>query len=310
MKRYWYRSQHRAIESVAVWQANGPAFKVGEVSLEQHAADVSLLNDEVSLMFRAEGDWDKARDDRDFSYRLIADLCTRGCQVISGSLPAGHELHRGVSEVRRARGESQEAVLQKGRKLVTLWQNVNDWRAEMTPPLPELTVADKTLAQFQGLLTNHGTLLQDVNDRKADWVESKNQLRATVDRLDRNNKRWFEAWKGEYGASTPEREALRQITTGPRQRGPGQAAILGLEWLGSSFLWTYDAARGTSFTLLVQGPGESAFNILAERVKEKRVEYEPPGPGEYRFKLIPHNSVGDGAESVVLGMNVAQTEAA
>jgi len=311
MKNYWARIYERSLQTVAAWQHGGPDFMVGELALAPHTAEVGLMDAQIMEMFQAESDLFTARLARDKSYKTITGLCTRACQVASGSLPAGHALRATVSEVRRQRRESQEAVLGKGRKLVTLWQAVNTYRAGVVPPLAPMLVGETDLGQFQDLLNAHPAFLQGVNDLKNTLVEKKGQLRKTADRLDRNNKRWFEAWKGHFPTGSPERASLKGIYTGPRQREPGRAAILRLEWLGSSFLWSYDAARGTSFTLLAQGPGESGFSVLAERVREKMVEYEPPSAaGEYRFKLIAHNSVGDGPESAVVVVKVELAEAA
>ena len=40
---FWYQSNNRGLETVAVWQTFASTFKVGELTQAQHATDVNLL---------------------------------------------------------------------------------------------------------------------------------------------------------------------------------------------------------------------------------------------------------------------------
>ena len=66
----------------------------------------------------------------------------------------------------------------------------------------------------------------------------------------------------------------------------------------------------TSFTLLHKGPASAVFSVLADGLTMKSFEHATVEAGEHQYKLVPHNSAGDGPESVVLKVQVAQQAAA
>ena len=311
MKKYWYDMHLRGLESVAVWQTHAPLYKFGEVTLGAHGADVNLLNDHLQQCHDGEDALDMARLARDNGVAAIRDLCTRACQAVLGHLPVGDALRGEVSDVRRVASRSQQGVLDKGRKLVSLWQMVNTHRAQMTPAQPALLVGETEAGSFQSSLGNHAQILQDVEHKLAAFNKKKNQLRATATRVDKNNKRWFEAWKGQFARGTPERAALRQISTSPGQTIPGQAAVLVTEQLpGRVVRLAFDAARATQFTLLHRAPGETAFSVLADELTAKTFDHTATVAGAHTYKVIGRNSAGVGAESAAIVVTVAEQVAA
>ncbi len=311
MKEYWHSIHERSLETVAVWEQGAAAFTVGELTLALHKADVASLNATLQAQSEAASALGTARRERDTGYRAIADLCTRGCQVIAGSLPAAEPLRAEVRHVRGVRRESQGALLGKGQRLVSLWQKVNAFRAAMTPPQPALLVGTTGLGLFQQWLEDHSGRLQSVEDMLAERNARKSALRAQVTRLDQNNKRWHLAWRGQFAAGSAERDGLRQISTGPRRLKPARAVVSAVQARSDGRVTlAFDAARGTSFTVLHQGPGETAFTPLPERTPLKSFTSDPLPPGRHAWKVIAHNSAGDGGESAVISVEMPLLQAA
>ena len=311
MKAYWYAIHRRALETVGTWMAGAPLFTFGELTLDLHKADVAALNDTHQAQIDAEMTLALARIARNMSYGTIADLCTRGCQMISGSLTTGDPLRDEVRHVRGVRKESQGELLAKGRRLVSLWEKVNARRAALTPAQAALLVGTTALGDFEPMLQQHSGLLQSVEDMLSAMKDRKVAMRTLVTRLDENNKRWFQAWKGNFPTDSLEREMLRNVRTGPKRHEPARAVVLTAEVLPDGRVQlAFDALRGTSFTVLHRGPGEPEFAAWPVRIQLKTLTTEPLPPGEHAWKVIAHNSVGDGPESAVLVVKVAARVAA
>lgn len=306
MKEYWYAIHRRALETMGTWTEGAPSFVFGELTLDLHKADLAALNGTLQAQIDAEFKLSGARSARDTHYGIIADLCTRGCQLISGSLPTGDPLRDEVRHVRGVRKESQGELLAKGRRLVSLWEKVNARRAALTPAQAALCVGTTALGDFEPMLQQHSGLLQSVEDMLSAMKDRKVEMRTLVTRLDENNKRWFQAWKGNFPAGSIEREMLRSVRTGPKRHEPAQAVMLTAKVLPDGRVQlAFDALRGTSFTVLHRGPGEPEFAAWPERIQLKTLTTEPLPPGEHAWKVVAHNSVGDGPESAELVVTVA-----
>jgi hypothetical protein len=310
MKEYWYSIHERSMETAAVWENGAPSFVVGELTLDLHKAAVASLNAVLQAQCEAALALGLARSRRDTSHETIRSLCSRGCQIIHGSLPPEEAVRDEVRHVRSVRQESQGALLSKGQRLVSLWQKVDTLRGGLTPPQPALLVGTAGLGAFEQMLKAHSSLLQSVEDLLSDMKTRKNAMRALVKHLDQTNKRWYEAWKGQFGAGSREREFLRQINTGPKRHEPAQAVMLSGEALpGGEVRLAFDAARATWFTLLHQGPGDAVFAALTEKVQLKTFTTGALVPDRQVWTVIGHNSVGDGAESAPFVLEMAQQAA-
>ena len=310
-KEYWFDVHTRGLETIGVWGTYATAFTVGECSLTSHLADVHSLYEYITQREAARMAVGSVRNARNTTATEMRDICTRACKAISGSLPKGHPLHAKVSEVCGVKGRSQDGVQKKARKLVALWTEVNSYRASLSPVLTPLEVGGYTASGFQSSLGNHAQFLQDVETKDSAYGKKKSQLRTLTNRVDANNKRWFKAWQGEFPANSPERAALSQIDTGSSQPQPGKGVFLVVQTLPDlTVKLAFDGPRATSFTLLHKGPGENAFSVLADGLTLKSFTHATGEAGEHQYKLVPHNSAGDGAESVVLTVQVAQQAAA
>ena len=301
----------RGLSSVAVWTNNAPDFLVGELSRDMHAADVDALSTQLFQLGVAEDGLHTARMRRTKAAGELRGLCKRGCLLIAGTASEGDGLNEKLQAVYRVRSESFAAVKDKGGKLVLAWQGANALRASHTPAHPPLLVGVTTVGEFEDSLETYDGLLSGIATAE-DGVESRRtSLRAIARKVDRNNKRWHKAWRGQFAEGTPERAALRIIDTGRRRSAPGPAAFLTAVFsLEHAVRLSFGAARAVRFTLLHQGPGEEQFTILAEGWKGRNFEHKVQEAGEHRYKVIGHNAAGDGPESAVLVVQVAQAAAA
>jgi hypothetical protein len=310
-KEYWYDISNRSLETIAVWQTFASAFVVGEVSLTAHTASVALLNDHIRECNTAQDEVDLERSARNGVVAGLRGICARAIKLISGSLPPGDSMLKELRGVTSVRGQSQQAVFSKCTRLVSVWTMVNTHRAGMSPSLPPLTVGTVDVAEFQTMLAAHGVCLQNVENKLAASSRKKSQLRATARKVDKNNKRWYAAWQGQFAAGSPELDALSQVSTGTSTSAPGQGVFLGVEALVNQVVrLEFDAARATEFTLWHKGPGDADFAVLAQGLTENAFQHTAQPAGGHSYKVIGSNSVGTGAESLPVVVTVAEELAA
>jgi hypothetical protein len=235
----------------------------------------------------------------------------RALALIVGSLPPGHALIKDARRIYRLRGQSVERINRRCLDLVAVWQQANTFRAAQNPVQPPLKVDDVDVTTFKSTLGNLAQLITDVSEKQGAVSDKKSKLREVAKRVDRNNKRWYKAWSGQFARGTAGRDALNLIDTGPSQTLPGQAVFLGSEQLpDGSLKLSFDAARATQFKLLHKGPGDANFSVLAEGLTEKTFVQQSVPVGGHTYKVLGSNSAGAGAESLPFLVTVAQQAAA
>ena len=302
----------RNIETVAIWQQYKPAFTVGTLTLAAHAADATLLDVHILDKISAANQWKMARRARNSAADEINQICSRVCGTVESTLAEEDDMIQLTRAVRAVKKRSFEAVTQRANEAVDLWQAFNTHRAALTPAQPALKVDEVTLQAFQSMKGNYLQLLSNVKSKDIAQDGKATQLRKTVKRVDGQNKRWFKAWRAQFGTGTTEREALGRVSTeGSSTSLPGQGVILAHELLPNQGVrLSINGARGKTFTVLHQGPGEPGYSVLAEGLTEKSFTHTNAPVGTNRYKVVPHNNAGAGAESVPLVVAVAQQQAA
>lgn len=153
---------------------------------------------------------------------------------------------------------SQTDAMSRTRRVISLVTRVNTARAAMVPPLDPITVkhpdgsnTDVTVAMLTTANNDHPGLMQTVQDRIADLNKARNALRKAAGKVDRDNKRWFAAWEGNYPEGSAERDALSQIDTGPHTPAPGALEINAVTpAAGGSFAASYVPGGGNHATVL------------------------------------------------------------
>ena len=311
MKKYYFGIHERGLETVAIWQHFMPALKVGEFHLASHSADVNLLTDHIMQKMEADVTWKLTRIARNGSADFLNGICQRLCGLVESTLPGDDEFRTLVRGVRAVTSQAHEAVPERTRQAIVMWKKFNAHRAAMQPPQPELVIDDVTVTALQSNYANHGQLLGHVDDKDSAHSGLNSQLRRTATRVDKNNKRWFKAWRSSFATGTPEREALSRVSTENSTSLPGQAVFLKFELLPDRTVRLFfGAARARGFTLLHKGPGANAFSVLVDGLTATSFEHTTGETGEHEYKLVPHNNSGDGAESLVLKVQVAQQQVA
>lgn len=195
-------------------------------------------------------------------------------------------------------------IMARARKVATLWKKVNTARAAATPALDPLTVGEKTVSAVDTALAANEPLLKTVAEKLSGWNSMRGVVKTLATRVDKNNKRWYEAWQGEYAPGTPENDALSQIDTGPGAVGLPGIVDFTLMFDGNGNLHIDATAdHATHFRELRKGPGEEVF---VERAANATSPIHDPVslPGDYTVKLQARNSSGDGPESAEKSVTV------
>lgn len=232
MAEQWQEGFTRNQQTRGIWNTHDAAFTVGGLTLAQHATDGDALLTLANARDVAEDVVDDARDLRETKGGWLMDLCIRFPRAVSGQLAPDDAMHNEVADVQKIEVNSQADLGTRGRKVVSLVTRFNAARAAMVPPQPELKVKsavagepDVTIAAFTTALNAQPGLLLAIENKKADLNKARSALQAQTLKVDRNNKRWFVAWEGNFPDGSPEIAALSQIDTGPSTPVPSAQEI-------------------------------------------------------------------------------------
>ncbi len=262
MTEYWETTYARGLQTIGVWQAFAPTFTAGEMTLAGHQTDAAALTTAAHERELQQDVVDVARSTRDTNMRMLEDPCIRFPRLLEGCLTAEDELHAEIADIRSVNPDSPDRVMQRARRVISLWKRVNALRAAASPSQTELKVGTQTVAELQTVLERHAALLQAVETERGKLTLRREGLRSLASKVDRNNKRWFAAWEGNFAEGSPEREALRQINTGQDTPIPTVLEIAVVAPIGpGAVAITYTEGggyRATSLELLWQRVGMDA----------------------------------------------------
>lgn len=300
MAEYWEPIRDRGNDTNAVWNEFNGGFTVGTLTLADHVADVALFEATVQARDDAEDDYDQAIDAKDGNLATLASLNTRAVSVIRGNLEEGDALLLELQDVSGMPNQGGGKIMARGRKLSTLWKKVNTARGAGSPPLPSLEVGGAAVAAVDAALSANEPLLKGVAEKLSAWSSARSALKALANRVDKNNKRWYEAWSGNYAPGSAEYEALSQIDTESGDTEPPGAVTFSVMYDGDNdeFHLDAEAEHASHFRVLRKGPGESDFIERASNA-ESPIHDPVTLPGVYEFKLQARNSTADGPVSGV-----------
>lgn len=258
MAEFWEAVHIRGQQTIGVWGTFASTFQVGPLTLTAHTADVALILTHVNERDVQQDSVDDAIFARDQNFDLIYDIVTRAPQLIDATLEDTDPLNNDLDDIFNVDPDTQHGVMERARRLISLWMRVNTKRAAMVPALPALTLGATTVANLQTALTNHPGLMQTVENERSELSQKKSQLQTTSRRTDRNNKRWYAAWANNFAEGSPEHNALSQVDTEEGTNPPTALEIDTLTQTGLSVAVAYVAGGGrhaTSLTLLYQVVG-------------------------------------------------------
>lgn len=303
----WETIQARGQQSCGVWQAFAPAFTVGQLSLAVHVADVAELSVRAQAVADQEAVVDAARDVRRASLGLIENLSIRLPRMAQGALPPEDTLQNDLETIQHLSMDGSDSIAARGRKVATAWTLVNARLAALTPPVAVLVVGGtQTLAMLEAALTGLPDVEQEVEDTLGDLREVRSELRELATKVDRNNKRWYVAWLGNFPAGTAEGDAaIAQVDTGtPGGGGAGSSS--------SSSSSSSSGALGPVTELAaepdVQGGGLTLFTwVLPPGATGARLRSGPEGPEQ---SLLAEAAGSEALLSLTLGTEMTVTAAA
>ena len=298
MAEYWEPIRDRGNDTIAVWNEFNASFTVGSLTMADHTTDVTAFEPAVQARDDAEDEYDQAIDAKDANLATLRGLNTRAVSVIRGNLEAGDALLLELDDVSGMRNDGSGKIMARGRKLSTLWKKVNVARAAATPPLGAIEVGGVVVDAVDTALSANEPLLKTVAEKLSAWSSARSALKALANRVDRNNKRWYEAWSGNYAPGSPQYDALAQINTGGGDTEPPGPVTFSVMYDGDNDAFHIDAEaeHATHFRVLRKGPGESDFIERASNA-ESPISDAVTLPGVYEYKLQARNSTDDGPVS-------------
>lgn len=248
----------RGQQTIGVWGTFASGLKVGQLTLAQHTTDVAAIFTAASQRDSAEAALDDARLAVSNLRLSLADLTIRFPRAIEGQIEPGSDLHKNIEECRNIEPNTPENAVARGRRAVILLTAYNAERAAATPPDPEFTIKnavpgepDMKLSDLQGMVDDMPDLEQEVEDAKSELNKKRSALKKATTKVDKNNKRWFDAWSGNFPDGSDELAALSQIDTGPHTPEPSALEIDEVTpAAGGSFAASYVAGGGNHATTL------------------------------------------------------------
>ena len=305
-----YQEVHqRGLQTDAVWGTHAAAFKSGKLTLAAHTADVGDILTKASLWEASNSTLETARDNRDALDTELKSLCVHGPDAVEGDLEDEDEILDDLPPIRAIRMTNPEKTLERARKLVPAWTKVNARRAAAVPPDPELKAKGKTLAQFQTAMGDLVDSLQEVENQVSDERKAAGALKRAYLKVDKENKKWFVAWQGEFAVGTPERDALDQIDTNAASAPVALQIETVTPGAGGSFAVDYTAGGGAHASALllqwqVVGVDADYTHAVAVNLAGQTVATGAATGATVKFRTKAMNSAGNTYSTVKTGTAV------
>jgi hypothetical protein len=198
---------------------------------------------------------------------------------------------------------SRSGIYDQGRAAEKAWLETDPSWA----PWPDMSasVLGSSLASALALGDVHAV-------KKALWRTAASALRNKARALDDDCVGWYAAATTKFPAGTTQGDMIR--STVPTTYNPppevGQAVLSHLMVQDRTVHFDCDAPHATKFTYMYQAPGSPVFVVVTALTKERSFTMANLGPGVHRFKAFGRNAGGEGAESAVLEVTIAQEQAA
>ena len=239
----------RGMPTIAIWGQFNPTFTVGVLTLAQHTIDLDAINTAAGTRDLAQDELDVARTARESALTLITDLVIAVPRALLGQLLKSDPLFPEINDCQKILPSTPDRAIARARRVINLWTRVNVAWAALVPPLPTLTVRQKTVAQLLAAVSAMPALLQTIQDKETILNLRKSALQQAADKVDGNNKRWYNAWSGNYEPGSAESDALSQINTGnPTPEPVARELHTVTPQAGGHFAITYVAGGGAHAT--------------------------------------------------------------
>ena len=216
----------RGQQTIGIWEHFAPTLAFGSLTLQPLKDDVAAMPAADQAIVDAEAVIDEARDLRAAKLAVVRELATRLPRLAANCIGPDDSLQDDILFLQGIVMSGEELVMDRGQKTLTLWTGVNARRAAATPAEPALTLPKGgggtwAVADLGAALSAVQPLAQDIADAAGPLSEKRSARRVLSKRVDRANKRWYEAWAAHFPVGTAEHDALTQITT--EDEGGGSA---------------------------------------------------------------------------------------
>lgn len=218
MQQYWEITHERAIDTQAVWGMQ-LLFELNNLTRTQHGTLTDSLPALAQTRDNKENDLTETLAAKHDLFAKLVSLIVRVPGLIDGLLEDDDPLKEQLDAIYAIDSDaSEQAALRRSRLLLPLWTDVDAARAAAVPPKPALSLnyqgADVMVADFSTTIDAALTVQKTEAERQRDVTNAKTALRAADRKLDRGNKRWYQAWLLTFPVGTPEGDAAQsQITT-------------------------------------------------------------------------------------------------
>lgn len=249
MPQLWQITHARALQSQGVWELSAD-FQVGDLDKPTHN---NLAIDLVGLAVATENA-KNILDTKDgalgVEYTYFQSMNTALASRFDSEFPDDHPMQRDVDQVSGIRPDSRSAIEERTLKTISLWLKINAERAAATPAGSPILVRGSTAAAYQTRWQALPAKRQDREDAAGGWRSHNSIQRNAARTLDAANKSWYQAWKSEFPAGTPEGDALAGVDTENGTAQPQVLEIAAIVQEGLSLRVTYVPGTGAHATVL------------------------------------------------------------
>lgn len=167
---------------------------------------------------------------------------------------------------------------------------------------------ERTLSEFSSLIATAEARENTYGGKEAALNLAVSGLNVKLRAVNQDCLNWYRDVTRHFPAGTTAGDMIRStVPTTTRTEEPvGQAVISNLMATGGTIHFDATAEHGTKFTYLHKAPGQPAFVVLVTDSPESHLTLHNQPPGVHEFKAIASNSRGEGAESAIAQVTVAE----
>ena len=197
-----------------------------------------------------------------------------------------------------ARGQSDQDILDEGSTFAKAWAQLD---ATYVPD------TGWTLAAFQAAGLDCVTKLAGVSTADVAWSNAAGQTNVQAAGVEDTNMAWYADATRKFGPDTKQGKMIRAEvpTTSKSVQPPAPPVVEEAQALGGGKVHIdFEPPASGYIQILHQGPGETAFTVLVEKLPQNFYEAGGFAPGAHSFKFVGINSGGQSAETAPMVIQV------
>lgn len=249
MPQNWQIIQARALQTQGVWEL-AQTFTIGTRGKDDHAELVAALVGQAEDAEAAKNTLDTADGALAVEYAFFQTMNVALAARFDSEVPDEDPMQRDVDQISGIRQTSRATIEERTLKTIACWQKLNAARAAAVPPVPAIVARGTAAAAYQTRWAALPAKRQTREEAAGAWRSANSTLRASARTLDVFNKTWYQAWKSEFPAGTPEGDALAGVDTEDGTAMPQVLEIAAIVQEGLSLRVTYVAESGAHATVL------------------------------------------------------------